>query len=391
MRRFHLDGVSRVASRCCCSASTGKGNFNINELSLRKRGRKNCLRSLTTTNVSSDEAPAARTFSVGAIELRSATPLSLLTENLSPNIKEFEDRIKVLEQCRRVIDGFNSSLTAPLEQMVGAECEEEILCAGREVMELLKSSDLKESLTRVQTLDDFAHKSGGESLVLNEQIALCKKARNKLHHMLLSAIDLGLPLNKTSLLKGIVDASPWDDLAPPEFDDKKHGPKTVDGSMEISLQAERLGFAIHRPLYQRLAMGIVLKPKSQPEDDESQNAISSKRNVSFELVGLCQRAFCGTDEDASDDTKRRLAADILCEPLMTLMKQQRWEEGEKNCRSFEIDIFSSLISRPAILVMFLLFDWSHIFDCQENIDLLDLLGEDDTMEVSDVIACLEQC
>lgn len=42
-------------------------------------------------------------------------------------------------------------------------------------------------------------------------------------------------------------------------------------------------------------------------------------------------------------------------------------------------------------MMFLLFDWSHIFDCQENIDLLDLLGEDDTMEVSEIIACLEQC
>jgi len=139
----------------------------------------------------------------------------------------------------------------------------------------------------------------------------------------------------------------------PEFDVDKHGSKTVGKSIEISLQAERLGFAIHRPLYQRLAMGIVLTP--EPRSDEES---SSQRNVSFELVGLCQRALCGTDEDASNDTKRRLAAEILSEPLMTLIKQQRWEE-----------------------VMFLLFDWSHIVDCQENIDLLDLLGEDDTMEV----------
>ncbi|EJK52814.1 hypothetical protein THAOC_27874, partial [Thalassiosira oceanica] len=281
---------------------------------------------LCSTNLSSDGC----SFSEVAIELRSASPLSLLAENLST--RDFEDRITVLEQCRRVIDVFNSSFTAPLEQMVSAEYEEEIFRALSSIKDLLESSDLKEAL-------DFVHKSEGESITLNEQMALCKKARNKLHHMLLSAIDLGLPLNKTSLLKGIADASSWDDLAVPEFDVDKHGSKTVGKSIEISLQAERLGFAIHRPLYQRLAMGIVLTP--EPRSDEES---SSQRNVSLELVGLCQRALCGTDEDASNDTKRRLAAEILSEPLMTLIKQQRWEEGEQSLPS--IEIFSSLISRP---------------------------------------------
>ena len=330
MRRFHLKGVSRAASRCCCSTSNRNGNMNINKLSLRKRVRK------YTTNLPSDGEPAARAFSGVAMELRSVTPPNQLAESPT-TIREFADRMKA---ARRVIVGFNSSFTTPLEQMVSAESEASLLCALSAAMKLLESSDLKESLTRVQTLEDMVQKSEGQSLALNEHIALCTKARNKLHHMLLSAIDLGLPLNKTSLLGGIADGSSWDDLAAPEFDVKKYGSKTVCKSIEISLHAERLGFAIHRPLYQRLAMGIVLTPKPQEEEEESQNSISSQRNnVSSELVGLCQRAFRGTDENELNDTKRRLAAEILSEPLMTLMKQQRWEEGDGVRVCLSIDIF----------------------------------------------------
>jgi len=166
------------------------------------------------------------------------------------------------------------------------------------------------------------------------------------------------------------------------YDKERFSAKTVARAMQLSRRAEDLGMPLHRPLYRRLAMSVVLTSAPQLYDDLDsaiddatplvlpgelqQRKEGMHPPIATELVDLCIRARSALRIPSpifsiERDPLEVFAAEILTKPLLLLLKQKQWEEA-----------------------FGLLQGWREHFGRSEKIILLDMLGEVATLEALEI-------
>ncbi len=222
---------------------------------------------------------------------------------------------------------------------------------------------------------------------LDEILSQTAKSMHALHRTMLVIVDNCIP---PRLVTDAGDASM-----------KRYSVATVGRALQLSRRAEELGFSLHMPLYQRLAMGIVVTsyflPKSgqmdlqnqcetlggdstmvaesyHPKDAHSFTPLELPGQfqqikeglhtapLSMELLDLCDRALVAHHIPLS--RRQDFVRDILSEPFLQLLKQKQWEEALGLARGWE----SRFVA-----------DGGKARD-----DLFNLLGEEKTLEALEI-------
>jgi len=224
-------------------------------------------------------------------------------------------------------------------------------------------------------------------LELDEILSHTAKSMHALHRTILIVVENCIPPRLVS--------------ESDEASTKRYSVATVGRALQLSRRAEELGFSLHTPLYQRLAMGIVLTsyflPKSgqadlrqQRESLNGDNGIAAEISLSedahsftplelpgqfqqvkeglhtdplsMELLDLCNRALVAHHIPLS--RREKFVRDILAEPFLQLLKQKQWEEALGLARGWESQFVS---------------DGGNARD-----DLLNLLGEEKTLDALEI-------
>lgn len=250
-------------------------------------------------------------------------------------------------------------------------------------MILVNSLDLEKYLDIVQSIQNYYTAAneqqdntnlmgGGEGKqALEGSLRLAVKSMSQLHYVFLKMMELSLPpLNSTLVEMGREEHS--NTVHSPQL----HSAKTVRRALQLSRRAEELGLSLHRPMYQQLAVGLVLTSSPGystlmplPSEHETNNDLC-KHNVFsnkppaltlqlMEILAIARSSFqIHTEEDLV-----QLAEDILAEPVLLLLKSKQVEE-----------------------VMDLLRAWQGIFGHASNsIDVLSLLGEAHTLKALETV------
>ena len=200
-------------------------------------------------------------------------------------------------------------------------------------------------------------------------------SRARIHHALLRTVDRCLP-SPEARTSSSGEAGGG---APSSPDDRRRGgimaysAATVGRALRLARRAEELGLPPHRPLYRRLAVGVVLAspspsssslvpPVDSPLGGEGR-PIAAPPPLPLELLGILDGArsalgFCPGEED-----HRRLASDVLSEPVLLLLEDKRLEEAAALLRGWKDALGGE----------------THPF----SDDLTDLLGEEDALRALD--------
>ena len=255
---------------------------------------------------------------------------------------------------------------------------------------LTNSLDLERYLDMVQSLHgallDEQHKrqeESGEQQVLYkdegaiaEKLLQAAKSMSQLHHLFLKMVESCLPPLNSSQDESL------------SFDSSLYSAKTTKRGIHLSRRAEELGLLIHRPLYQRLAMGRLLTSTNvslssseyaQAEDinesivsnseelDQSKEKVlkNNTSQIVRELLEILHLARLSL-KIVSGVELHPLAEDLLSKPFLTLLKARRCEDAMCLLRGWQA-----------------IFDYSS--DTQGNIDLVHLMGEDNVLKALDIV------
>eukprot|EP00578_Thalassiosira_sp_NH16_P001346 CAMPEP_0181134666 /NCGR_PEP_ID=MMETSP1071-20121207/32213_1 /TAXON_ID=35127 /ORGANISM="Thalassiosira sp., Strain NH16" /LENGTH=501 /DNA_ID=CAMNT_0023221207 /DNA_START=143 /DNA_END=1648 /DNA_ORIENTATION=- len=243
----------------------------------------------------------------------------------------------------------------------------------------------------------------GEGAVVEEKLRQAVKSMSQLHHVFLSMVKSSLPLNNPSVLtKDSNGQHAADDIiiCSPSFDKELHSATTVGRALQLSRRANELGMPLHRPLYQRMAMGIVLTsssetPIAEPSPPALSGAVHGAEDVSnevkepsntepttsiseghsqqidqslhnpplvLELLDMFEHAR-SAHKIGSGEQLQKFAEDLLADPFLFLLKSKRWEDATT-----------------------LLHEWDALsgHDSSRSIDLMDLLGEHRTFDALEI-------
>mmetsp|Transcript_11296 Transcript_11296/g.18677 ORF Transcript_11296/g.18677 Transcript_11296/m.18677 type:complete len:566 (+) Transcript_11296:222-1919(+) len=264
---------------------------------------------------------------------------------------------------------------------------EEIVATADYVLILMNDDELDISIAKIQDLQRELDEQQSDQRVTNllahdGELSRAVEAMNKLHRIFLTMVDICIPPISSSAQN--TDDQDGNHSIPDEiwYDKERFSAKTVARGMQIARRAEDLGMPLHRPLYRRLAMSVVLTsfPQLNDDKDTATDAVTplvlpgqlQQRKEGFhppiatELVDLCIRARSALKIPSpifsiERDPLEVFAAEILSKPLLLLLKQKQWEEA-----------------------MGLLQGWREHFGRSEKIHLLDMLGEDATLDALEI-------
>jgi hypothetical protein len=312
-----------------------------------------------------------------------AIPSDVLSSPSQPQkshiAKDNDQLILDLQRAHELFHQLCNQSKALLRNNTTATTSEEVVAMTNYFMILVNSLELEKHLEIVQSLqnntaadehqDQQIMGRGGANKALAESLRLAVKSMSLLHHVFLRMAELSLPpLNSALLEMGTEDNT---DQSP-----QLYSAKTVRRALQLSRRAEELGLSLHRPMYQRLAVGIVLtsSPRSlnsvQLPSDQDANSdlrtpredINKPRTLTLQLMELLADARSSFQIHTEEELVQ-LAEDILAEPVLLLLKSKQVEE-----------------------VMSLLRSWQGIFGHKSNdIDVISLLGEAHTLKALEIV------
>ncbi len=266
---------------------------------------------------------------------------------------------------------------------------EEIVATSDYILILINDDELDISIAKIQDLqrelleEQQSDQRSSNLLAHDGELSRAVDAMNKLHCVFLSVVDSCIPPIPSSV-KNEDDQDSNDSVADELYYDKeRYSAKTVARAMQLTRRAEDLGMPLHRPLYRRLAISVVQTSVPQLnyetdaaiDDDVTPLVLPGQHlerkeglhpPIATELVDLCICARSALKIPSplfsiERDPLELFAAEILATPLLLLLKQKQWEEA-----------------------MGLLQGWREHFGRSEKINLLDMLGEDATLEAVEI-------
>ncbi|KAL7550105.1 hypothetical protein ACHAWF_013337 [Thalassiosira exigua] len=283
--------------------------------------------------------------------------------------------VSELQEARELFHQIKTEGEALLRNLQGSSSCEEVVATADYFLVLVNSLDLEKSLELVQSLQSVKHEQaeeGTKSNSVEETVAEVKlrqamKSMSQLHYIFLNMVESSLPL-KSAVKEVDFHSKSSDDITP--LDNEMYSATTVGRALRLSRRADELGLPMHRPLYQRLAVGLVLASYTEQRSASASLIMpgqfqqikdgSHSPPLSLELMDVFQHARTGL-KVISQDNLQQLAEDIFAEPFLVLLKQKRFEE-----------------------CMGLLRGWQGLFGRDEGIDLMNLIGESNLHNVIDV-------
>ncbi len=270
---------------------------------------------------------------------------------------------------------------------------EEIVATADYILILMNDDELDNSIARIQALQrelDEQQSDHSNLLTHDGELSRAVDVMNKLHRVFLTMVDSCIPpISSSSVQTTNHDSTDHlPDQTTSAYDKERFSAKTVARALQLSRRAEDLGMPLHRPLYRRLAISVVLTSFPQLDDDADGDATTIDDDgvtplvlpgqfqqrkegmlhppIAMELIDLCIRARSALKIPSPIFTIERdplevFAAEILAKPLLLLLKKKQWEEA-----------------------MGLLRGWREHFGRSEKINLLDMLGEDTTLEALEI-------
>ena len=263
---------------------------------------------------------------------------------------------------------------------------EEIVATADYVLILMNDDELDNSIERIQALQrEFDEQQQSDQLRClfpnDGELSRAVDAMNKLHRVFLTTVDSCIPPISSSVHNNDHDNNNAHHLPDKtSYDKGRFSANTVSRAIQLSRRAEALGLPLHRPLYRRLAISVVLTSFSQLDDDDADAVIDelvlpgqfqqTKEGmhppIAMELIELCIRARSALKIPSpifsiERDPLEVFAAEILAKPLLLLLKQKQWEEA-----------------------MGLLNGWREHFGRSEKINFLDMVDEDTTLEALEI-------
>ncbi|KAL9190151.1 hypothetical protein ACHAXT_007362 [Thalassiosira profunda] len=257
-----------------------------------------------------------------------AAPLPNTSQPAQSNAKLLSE----LQEAQELFDQLQSEGKTLLRNNTNSSTDELVAMADFFLI-MVNSLDLERYLEMIQSLQRVRVPSieQDDEGALREQLKKAAKSMSKLHHVFLRMVERCTPLNFEQ-----------DGVDEPPCDRDLHSPTTVGRALQLSRRAEELGLPPHRPLYQRLAMGILLT-KSWADDDVSKVADRGKTRLimpgqlqaikegthtpplSLELLNIFQHARSAL-QVSSQGELQQLAEDLLAEPFLMLLKQKQYED-----------------------------------------------------------------
>lgn len=264
---------------------------------------------------------------------------------------------------------------------------EEIVATADYIAILMNDDELDTSIAKIQDLQRELEEQQSDQRVENllahdGELSRAVVAANKLHRIFLTTVELCIPPISSPAQNN--DDRDGNDSLPDEacYDKERFSAKTVARAMQLARRAEELGMPLHRPLYRQLAMSVVLTSSLCSNDDKDaaidditplvlpgqlqQRKEGFHPPIATELVDLCIRARSALKIPSpifsiERDPLEVFAAEILSKPLLLLLKKKQWEEA-----------------------MGLLQGWREHFGRSEKIHMVDMLGEDGTLEALEI-------
>jgi len=368
--------------------------------------------------------PAApKNAAAAATSTTAAKPSSTLSENDTPqssqpqkiltgdNIEQVARKTannKLLIELHGAHELFHQIYTeaqALLRNNKSSTTSEEIVAMSDYFMILVNSLDLEKSLEMIQSLQTALrekqegkqreNKLYAEEREVEEKLRQAVKSMSQLHHVFLTMVESSLPLNPPILPKETDGQSKKDGgIDVPSFDKDLYSAMTVGRALQLSRRAAELGMPLHRPLYQRLATGVVLTSSpvvasipepSPPADDAAESELTEPTSTETEptslilpgkvqqikeglqtppltlkLLGIFQQAR-GVLNISSGEQLHQLAMELFTVPFLLMLKQKQWDEA-----------------------MGLVGGWRALSGKGEKIDLLSLLGENNTFDALEI-------
>lgn len=336
-------------------------------------------------NCSTAGGPITSTTTTTTTTTTSAAKIKLLPTSISSDVlsppsqhqkiqiaKDNNQLILDLQRAHELFHQLCNESKALLRNNTTATTSDEVVAMMDYFMILVNSLELEKHLEIVQSLQNSTAAmmgGGGGNKALGESLRLAVKSMSLLHHVFLRMVELCLPPLNSALL----------DLETEDNTNQSphlYSAKTVRRALQLSRRAEELGLPLHRPMYQRLAVGMVLtsSPRSfnsvqLPSDQEANSDlrtlredINKPRTLTLQLIELLANAR-SSFQIHSEEERVQLAEDILSEPVLLLLKSKQVEE-----------------------VMSLLRAWQGIFGHKSNdIDVISLLGEAHTLKALEIV------
>lgn len=338
---------------------------------------------------------------------------------LNPATNKIKDLIQ-LKEAYVTLQKTCIDAQALLKNNSNASTSDEIVAMADYFMVLVNSIELEVSIETVQSLQFDDHLSSGD-LVTKTVLSQAVESMRKLHSIFLKVVEICIPsgtdADSTSpKINREVTPAVFVSLAQCP---RKYSAMTMGRALLVSRRAEELGMPMHRPLYQRMAVGIVLTsplpfsvsdPGQWPwEQDQSSSDNTAEVNKSkaehsgqdnnapnlilpgqfqqvkegsyippltMELLNLCHRA--------------KVALRCSFSPSMPLKLQM---EQSRQQHQLEIDMYSEpwlllLQRRQFEEALGLLRGWESNFgrnkESSGSIALLPMLGEDIVLRALDI-------
>mmetsp|Transcript_3504 Transcript_3504/g.7741 ORF Transcript_3504/g.7741 Transcript_3504/m.7741 type:complete len:723 (-) Transcript_3504:138-2306(-) len=447
------DGNDATARRCYSSYHAPATTFSSLNLSGgSQRGKFRPFSNFSTDEIviqDSDPQTSATAVAVGATSTTAAAKTSLslsveksqseqsqcqkihtkdmsMVEQLPPHGGKNENNNNLLptsaelQGAHELFHQIYTESQALLRNNKNATTSDEVVAMADYFLILVNSLDFEGYIEMVQSLQNNAMREeqdgeekehhgnkimfDGEDGDVEEKLHQAIKSMSQLHHLFLIMVENCIPLSPPITSKEMDEQSKKDgDIDSLSFDKLVYSAMTVGRALQLSRRAEELGMPMHRPLYQRLAKGVVLtsslassaaEPSSPPASSTAEHQISdaacsqTKESNSTEpdslvLPGQFQQIKEGLHTNApplslklldmfqsarsalkvsSGEQLQQLAEDLLAGPFLMLMKSKQWEEA-----------------------MDLLHGWRALFGQQGGtIDLISLLGENHTLDALEI-------
>lgn len=307
--------------------------------------------------------------------------------------KGYQQKLRIeLQDAHDLFNQIGMESRALLQRNECAATSDEVAAMTDYFLILVNSLDLEKHLSMVQALQHDMHEMRENEVesehttvhedrkATEEHLKRAIKSMNCLHHIFLQMVTRNLPLSSQMTEQPFLDGAKISSIP----SGQTYSAKTVGRALQLSRRAEELGLPMHRPLYQSLALGLVLttSPTSIGSTIEGSDSTHSESNQSASLIlpGQFQAAKEGLNTPPialelleilhharsslkiySGDQLHQLAEEILASPLLLLMKSKRLDE-----------------------VMGLLRGWQAFFGHEGRIDLITLLGEKHTLDALEI-------
>ena len=299
-----------------------------------------------------------------------------------------------------------------LKNNVETSTSDELVAMADYFLILVNSIELETSIDTIQNLQYNEQLIDGDS-VTQEVLKEASMAMYRLHNIFLKVVEQCVPPTN-EVVANATPQTATNEIHSASFvpSSTKYSALTMGRALQVSRRAEELGMPMHRPMYKRMAAGIVLTsplplpmdPGQWPWDRENTNtselpsseSTGSTRNlvppvhsnqvkeglytphVAMELLDLCHRAKVALkcsfspsmpikDQIEQSRQQTELEVDMYTEPWLLMLKRRQFEDALSLLQKWQNNFGSSQDTRA-----------------KPNIALLHLLGEDTIMSALDI-------